>query len=701
MNPLRIIAQPFAQEHERWLLWVPAGLGAGIVIYFNLPFEPPLWALAATPLLALAAWLGRAHIGLLMPLTAALTLALGFNAAQIETLYSAAPMMDRQIGPVPVTGRLMVTEMMPDGVRLTLKDPEIGRLPPERTPYQIRIRMKDKNLTDMPEPGSRINIWAQVGPFSEPVAPHAYDFRRQSFFLRLGGMGWSRSAIDVVDPTPPSSLIDTINLAFERARRALTLHVYDKLSGDKAAMTAALLNGEQNSISKDVMQNMRVSGLAHLLSISGIHVSMMGLLVYFPLRAILALIPWVALRFPIKKWAAGAAIISTALYMLLVGPQAPTLRSTLMTGIVMFAIIADRRALSMRLVALAASLVMLMQPDGVMGPSFEMSFAAVLCMVAAFEKTADRALAQAHNFSLLSWLHFLWKHAGGIILTSLVATAATTPFSIYHFQTFSFYGVVANMVAIPLTSFWVMPCILMAYITAPFGADGIFITGAGWGVEWLIRIANHIAAWPLALLHLPAMPAIALLAIVGGGLWLCLWRQRWRFLGLLPILVGAFYPLYTTQPDFFVTADGKQWAARLDDGRLAVANLDREAFVVEQWQKRLGNPETVDSLALPPEDKQLRCDDQGCVYHRGNDVLAMPSLEAAALEDCERASIIVAPFLIRDCAAQVVIDDPALWHHGAHTISFDSGTPHIEYVRERRGQRPWSPGYKIRKDIDE
>ena len=271
----------------------------------------------------------------------------------------------------------------------------------------------------------------------------------------------------------------------------MTLRVYDRLkNSDEAAMTAALLNGEQSSIAKPVMQSMRVSGLSHILSISGLHVSMMGLLVYFPLRFILAAIPFVALRFPIKKWAAAAAILSTTFYTILVGPQAPTLRSALSTSILMFAILADRRTQSMRLVALAASIVMLLQPDGVMGPSFQMSFAAVLCMVAAFERPLDRVLAANNALSLPGWLHYLRHHAGSIIGTSLIATAATAPFCIYHFQTFSFYGVIANMLGVPLTSFWIMPCLLLTYIAAPFGMDGIFIDGVGLGVRGLIAIAD-------------------------------------------------------------------------------------------------------------------------------------------------------------------------------------------------------------------
>ena len=278
-------------------------------------------------------------------------------------------------------------------------------------------------------------------------------------------------------------------------------------------------------------------------------------------------------------------------------------------------------------------------------------------------------------------------------MTSLIATAATTPFAIYHFQTFSFYGFIANMLAIPLTSFWVMPCILMAYLTAPLNLDGWFIDGAGAGIALTIKIAETVAALPFSIFYLRAMPAAVLIIIVAGALWLCLWQKRWRWLGLIPLVLGALYPLYTSLPDILIAPDGSEWAARLEDGRLAVSNLDRDSFVVDQWQQRLGNPPVVDIDALPPEETRIRCDDAGCVYRRDSFILALPQLEPAALEDCEHAGMVAAPFVIRDCAARA-IDEPQFWRHGAHSITFADGVPRVEYVRVRRAERPWSPGWK-------
>ncbi|HEU0118852.1 MAG TPA: ComEC/Rec2 family competence protein, partial [Alphaproteobacteria bacterium] len=455
--PFQRLLARFQNERERWLLWAPVGIGAGIACYFNWPDEPSAWVFVATPALALLAFLLRSRWSLLLLTGAVLTFALGFNAAQLETKQAYQPMLDKSIGPVEVTGRLMYTEVMPKGVRVTLKDLDISRITPEHMPYKIRLKLNNKSLADIPPTGSRIKMWAQLEPFSEPVMPGATDFRWQSYFKQLGALGWSYSKIEVIDPAPVSaSWRDDFYLMFERARIALAQHVYARLQGDVAAMTAARLNGEQSAISEPVIEAMRIAGLAHLLSTSGFHVTIMGLLIYFPLRAMLALIPWIALRYPIKKWAAFGAIISATGYTLLVGSQAATLRSMVMTGIAMLAIIVDRRAAPMRLVILSAALVMMISPDALMGPSFQMSFAAVFCLIA-FNERAFAWTTGSFESVAPEWMRSVGHHFWVIMRTSLIATAATTPFAVYHFQTFSFYGFIANMLAIPLTSFWVMP----------------------------------------------------------------------------------------------------------------------------------------------------------------------------------------------------------------------------------------------------
>ena len=490
------ILKPFLDERSRWFLWLPVLLTVGIGTHFVLDKEPPSYLLLLSPLFVFLAFLLRQHV-LLQPLVAVfLTIALGFNAAQLEAHLAAAPMLSTQMKPTSITGRLMHVEVLPQKkTRLTVKDPVIRGLTKDQTPLYLRIKTK-KSLEELPEPGEWINVWGPLWPPGERVAPRAYDFRRNSYFKQLGGTAVAYAGPRVRQGQDPPFFWDGFYLIFERARQKLLATSYQHLSGPEADMTGTLLSGSQSSIDPDVMKAMRASGLSHLLSISGIHVSMFALLVYIPLRYILALFPFVALRFSTKKIAAVLAILSTSLYVLLVGPETPTVRSALMTAIVLFAVIADRKAMSMRLVALASMPILLLAPSAVIGPSFQMSFAAVLAMVAAYEKKLDHAIKEGASYELPRWLKRIGKSGGDIILTSLIATAATTPFALFHFQSFSFYGVAANIIALPLTSFWIMPNLLLTYLTMPFGFEEIFLRGAGWGVHIIIEVAHEIASWP-------------------------------------------------------------------------------------------------------------------------------------------------------------------------------------------------------------
>ncbi|MGE0109813.1 MAG: ComEC/Rec2 family competence protein, partial [Bdellovibrionales bacterium] len=352
----------FFEERPRWFLWLPVLIAGGIGTYFVLDFEPsPLW-IGASPLWLIIAYLFRNN-NVFQPLSAALlTFFLGFNAAQIESWFVRAPLLTHPMEATSVTGRLMHADVLPDNkTRILLKDPYIKGVSKAETPRYIRVKTK-MPLADLPPAGAIVNVWGPLWPPGESVAPRTYDFRRYSYFKQLGGMAVAYAGPRLRKTEDPPFFWDGFSLVFEKMRRTLLDKSYQHLSGPEADMTATLLSGSQSSIDADVMKAMRASGLSHLLSISGIHVSMFALLVYIPLRFLLALVPMVALRFHTKKIAAFAAIFSTAAYVMLVGPETPTVRSALMTGIVLFAVIADRKAMSMRLVALAAMVIMLLAP---------------------------------------------------------------------------------------------------------------------------------------------------------------------------------------------------------------------------------------------------------------------------------------------------------------------------------------------------
>ena len=275
------------------------------------------------------------------------------------------------------------------------------------------------------------------------------------------------------------------------------------VGGAEGGVIGAFLTGQQTAIPDHVMDDFRASGLAHLLSISGIHVSLVAALVFFPVRALLALIEPVALNWPIKKIAAVAAVAGAFAYMLLVGSPVPTERSVLMTSLAMLAILLDRNPLSMRLIAFAAAVVILKEPDSVMGASFQMSFGAVVALISAYEVISGPWAGVRRN---MGWFGRIWLHLAGIAVTSVIATLATMPFSLYHFQQIQYYGVIANMIAVPVTSVWVMPFGLISYLAFPFGLEEWPLTVMGWGVTVILETARIVAAFPGSTKLVPAMP---------------------------------------------------------------------------------------------------------------------------------------------------------------------------------------------------
>ena len=684
------LAERLGEERERWGLWTPVGVGAGVVLYFCLHSEPPGWlgvAVLAAALLVLA--LGREKPGALALGLVAVTAGLGFSAAQFRTWSQTAPVLQRDLGVVGLTGRLITTESMPEGVRLTLSEVRIDRLAPDQTPAQVRLRLRERFAP--PPPGSLIRLKAMLHPPPPPAEPGAYDFQRQAFFDGNGGVGFALTQPETVEGPPPSRWRQLM-LPMERARAWLAARCDAVIPNHATAtVTAALLNGEQTGIPLDVMNDYRNSGLAHLLSISGLHIALVAGLVFFAVRVLLALIEPLALHFPIKKWAALSGLAAAVLYLLLVGPAAPTLRSVLTTATVMIAIMADRNPVSMRLWALSALAILLYTPEQVMGPSFEMSFAAVGALIATYQvanphlmrwRAGGGALAQAAIY------------IGGSILTSVVATLAVTPFSLYHFQQDALYGVMTNMIAVPLTSFWVMPWALLVYVLAPLGLESLAIIPMGWGVAVCNWLAHLTASLPGAVIRCPAMPEWGLASIVLGGLWLMLWRGSWRLWGLAPLLAGFLSLATVTRPDILVAADGGVMAVRTAAGGLSLSRQKAgDRITVQGWLHRDGSND-----ADPPwptegrsADSRLACDDLACLYRLGGRTVVLVRDRLALEEDCDGADLVISAEPVHRCPGPRIIDLWKLRRDGAHTIFLANGRLEVHSVRERRGERPWSP----------
>lgn len=682
-------------ESDRWSLWIPVLFGAGIVFYFALPDEPG----AASALALVIAAIGLAVATKSLPLGlviggAALSISLGFATAKLRTELVRAPVLATEMRGVDVEGWVELYELRDKGrARITLRVIALGDLPPEQRPYRVRVSLSAKS--GRVETGEAIRLRATLQPPPEPIIPSGFDFARSAWFDRLGAIGYATWRPERLEDAgdPPWDL--ALWLPIDRLRDAINAHIRASLPGERGEVAAALITGERAGISKEDNQAMRDSGLFHILSISGLHMVIMAGTVFWATRALLALFPSVALRVPIRKWAAAVALAAALFYLLISGTAVPTVRSWIMMSIVLLAVILDRPALTMRNVALAALIILVFTPESLFDPSFEMSFAAVIGLVALVEANRARTPDRAEDVSVV-WrsLRRLKAIIVGDAVTTLVATAAVAPFAIYHFHRMTRYGVVANLIALPLIALLIMPFALISLLLMPLGLEFWPLQVMGLGIGFLLATGKWVASWPGAVTILPAISGTSLLLLVLGGLWYCLWQTRWRALGFVAIGAGLLLSGEGTSPDVLVEREGKALALRTEDGRLALPPATRASYSVDNWL--LADGDWRDAKAASAESPFV-CDPLGCIGKIKDKTIAFVRHPAALEDDCRLADIVIAPFSVGRASerARVVIDRRALLKEGAHALYFDGLSIRAESVAMARGRRPWVLGREL------
>ena len=675
-----------AAERDRWVLWLPVALGLGIAGYFSLPHEPPPWLAVASPvLLAAALVLRRQPWGPVLIGLAAL--AGGFSLAQVRTIAVEAPVLERRMGPVTVSGTIETASLNRRGTwRITISQARISGVPPELTPRRIRIgvRSSDAGL----QPGRIFSVRAILQPPLAPVIPGGFDFARRAWYRQLGAVGFAVSRPTIAparDPPGPRARIDLL-------RQRIVQRIANVLPGEEGAIAAALTTGERGAIPEAVLVAMRDAGLAHLLAISGLHFSLVAALLFGGLRATLAAVPFIALRFPIKKWAAAGALGGALIYLLISGASIPTQRAFIMLSVVLLAVMLDRAAISMRLVAFAAAAVLLIAPESLLGASFQMSFAAVIALVAFYETVSGRLAGWRADAGLARRIAL---YALGVGLTTLIAGLATGPYAIYHFNRFAVFGIVANVLAVPITGLWIMPCAILAFLLMPLELEALALQPMGWGIAAVVAVAKTVSSWPSAVLLVPAMPAAFLALATCGGLWLCLWRGRLRVLGVIPILAAVLTGARGRPPDILTGLDPGAIAVRLADG-LAIAPGTRR-FTREYWLRSAGFGEPApwpDGRAAT--SSALACDGIGCFLRRGPNSVAIALDRAALMEDCHKATLLIASVRVarKRCRTPgTLIDLRQRRREGALAIWLEPDGPRVLSARQVRGERPWVAQY--------
>ncbi len=676
-------------ERERWPLWLPVFLGTGVGLYFALPSEPPSWLGPVAMVLAgLAGLASRRALGPLALALAVFAVATGFTAARLRTAWMAAPVVERPTGALTLEGTVVEVEMLPTGgMRVTVGKPALDR-EDVAVPDKVRVTVKPGG-PDL-SPGDRVRMRAMLMPPPQPAMPGAFDFARFSWFRRFGAVGSALGRPELLSSPEARGWGAGFTVAVNDLRHRITARILAVLPGDAGAVTAALTTGDQMPISAPLMQAYRDSGLAHILSISGLHITMAAGLVFVGLRTLMALVPPLALRYPIKKWAAALAIAFAWFYTLLAGSPVPALRSFFMTGLILVAVLLDRVALSMRLIVWAGVAILLWSPEEMIGPSFQMSFAAVAALIAAYEELTPRqgAWKAAHP----GWLPTAGLYLFGVVMSTLIAGTATAVYGIYHFNRFAVWSVVANMIAVPLTGFWVMPWALLMFLLLPLGLEAIALVPMGWGVEGVNLVAAWVASWPSSAITLPILPLWGMVVFTLGFAWLCIWRRRWRLWGLAPMALGLASMVWAAPPDLLVDGRGDALAVRTREGRLLL-NGKGGRILKDTWSRRAG-PEAPERWPRrsSSRDGALRCDDLGCVWRIDGRVVALVRDEDHPEAACAGADVVISSVPLRGACrgVTVVIDRFDLWRRGPHALWLRGGAIRIETVADWQGDRPWA-----------
>ena len=507
----RGMAGQLAENRSRAGLWLPVAFGAGIFGYFELRFEPPFWGgPVLCGLLILLLLFTRRSIMCVFCLIPVLMASAGFSAAQFRSLQVSAPVLKREIA-ASLTGIVEEVRVTSRGERAVVRVEQLGRLAPEDRPGRVRLLVLKRDK--VPSAGSRITVFGRFRPPPPPVAPYAYDFQRALFFNGIGAVGFALDTVTVMERGEAR-----LSGSLSTLRNALSERIRSHLPGDTGALAAALLVGDRDWISERAAELMRDAGIAHLLAISGLHMGLVAGCVFFFVRLLLSLHPITALRWPTRTVAAISAILFATIYRrLLSGASVPSQRAYIMTLVVLIGVLIGRRVISMRLIASAAFVIMAVRPEYILGASFQLSFAAVTCLVAVYESGRwSRYPARDRRFGRLV------KNTGLLALSSLVASCATLPFALYHFQKAALYGVATNMLAVPAASLWIMPFGAATLFLLPFGLEGLALQPMGLGIDAVLWLAGFVQNWPYATHNVAAAPGWIIGLVALSGLWLCL-----------------------------------------------------------------------------------------------------------------------------------------------------------------------------------
>ncbi len=647
--------------------FVPVFLGVGIGLYFSLLIEPPIWVLATFGIsgAAMLVWHLRSRSAFAPLICGMAMVALGLSLAGTRAHLVAGPVLDwRYYG--PVTGRVVaIDRSASDALRITLDRVWLTNVPLKETPKRVRLSLHVKAQSLRPEPGMTLMTTAHLGPPGGAVEPGGFDFRRHAWFLRLGAVGYTRVPLVLWEEAGRDRFVF-------QTRMAISTRVQAALPGATGAFATAIITGDRSAIPQPVLQALRDTNLAHLLAISGLHMGLVSAFVFAVLRLGLLLTP-MGLRWPIKKIAAAGALVVAAIYLALSGGNVATERAFVMVAVMLLAVMVDRRAISLRAVALAALIVLVLRPEALMGPGFQMSFAATTALVALFSAIRDSTYDLPR--------HRLLRGIASVVLSSAIAGAATAPFAMAHFNQIAQFGLIANLVTVPLMGLLVIPSAVLAILLMPFGVEAIGLALMGVGLDWILAVAQSMAGWSGAVrpVMTPAPVVVPLIAL--GALFIIIWQGVVRWLGLAPLAVALLLWVQAERPPILVAEGGALVGVMTDEGR-AVSRAKGAGFVARVWLENDGQGLDQSAAAALWDGAALP------IWH------VHGKRNAAAFMGCSDGALVIVSAKLPDTRSLTnctVLDASDLDGWGSLSITqAGKGRWHIEKARDRSGARLWN-----------
>ncbi len=667
--------------------WFAVAFGGGAILYFAADHEPAWWA--ALPVAAAAAMaaisLRRRPVAFVLAV-GFFAVALGFAAATLKAALIEHPVLRFPAYGVSVAGFVELRDESQKSDRFVLRLTRIEGNRIVEKPQRVRLSVRRGTA---PPAGAFVEAKAQLNPPLQPLRPGSYDFSRDLYFQRIGASGFVNGAVKVVAPPAEAGWRLRAATFVEGVRDTIDGRIRSVLSGDIGSIASALITGKRDAITPYLFDAMFISGIGHVLSISGYHMAVVAGVVFFILRALLALIPGLTDRMPVKKWAASGALLVTALYLILSGAEVATQRSFVMIAIVLLGVVLDRPVLTLRTVTIAALVVLILSPEAVVHPSFQMSFAATLALIAAY--AYGQPLAGAGRGSPLATRAALWgmKEIVSLLLASLIAGLATTPYAAYHFHRLAPYGVIANLLAMPVVSAWVMPMGILGVIALPFGFDAFFWRQMGAGIAWMDTVALWVASLPGAVGHMTSFGTAPLLFATAGLLVIGLLKTPLRWGGAIFVVVAVLLAIRAPVPDVLIAADGRTFAVRGANGRLAFHRTGSDTFATREWLAADGDGRDVKDQGL---GDGIACDSAGCIGKLADGRLVSYVFAPEAFEeDCRRAAIVVAARDTPPRCAAIVVGRKEWREQGALAFYRDRDGFIIEPTRPLSYDRPWAP----------